>query len=76
MSVQYKCLTCASLHGEPAENTTENWYWRMVENGRIGPFCRVSCSKAFRLSEEPLFTMTEAMRLLEVSYRTSGKVAS
>jgi hypothetical protein len=67
--MNYKCLRCGGAHGEAASNATENWYWRIVENGRIGPFCSQPCSKEFRLSEEPIFTLAEWDRLHFLKWR-------
>jgi hypothetical protein len=67
--MNYKCLGCGSTHGEPASNETENWYWRIVENGRIGPFCTQPCSNEFRLSNEPIFTLKEWDRLHFLKWR-------
>lgn len=67
--MDYKCLTCGSKHGEPTDNNSENWYWRIVENGRVGPFCSQPCSREFRLSSEPTFSLMEWERLHFLKWR-------
>jgi hypothetical protein len=67
--MDYKCLTCGSQNGEPTDNSSENWYWRVVENGRVGPFCSQDCSRDFRLSNDPLFTLLEWERLHFLKWR-------
>ncbi|HEX6507694.1 MAG TPA: hypothetical protein VF221_08700 [Chloroflexota bacterium] len=67
--MSYRCLRYGSAHGEPASNSSENWYWRIVENGRIGPFCSQGCSKEFRLADEPIFSLAEWDRLHFLKWR-------
>lgn len=67
--MEYKCLTCGSKHGEPTDNQSENWYWRVVQNGRVGPFCSQPCSREFRLSKETQFTLMEWERLHFLKWR-------
>lgn len=67
--MDYKCLTCGSQNGEPTDNSSENWYWRVVENGRVGPFCSQDCSRDFRLSNDPLFTLREWEQLHFLRWR-------
>ena len=67
--MDYKCLACGNLHGEPTDNNSENWYWRVVENGRVGPFCSQSCSREFRLSGDPVFSLLEWERLHFLKWR-------
>jgi DNA-directed RNA polymerase subunit RPC12/RpoP len=67
--MDYKCLTCGSQHGEPTDNSSENWYWRIIENGRVGPFCCQPCSREFRLSNEPTFSLLEWERLHFLKWR-------
>jgi hypothetical protein len=67
--MDYKCLGCGSAHGEPTDNSSENWYWRIVENGRIGPFCTELCSKEFRLVTEAAFSLNEWERLHFLKWR-------
>ncbi|MGI8827122.1 MAG: hypothetical protein ACR2JC_16070 [Chloroflexota bacterium] len=70
--MKYKCLHCGSHDGEPTENASENWYWRVVENGRVGPFCSQPCSHAFRLTAEPAFSLVEWERLHFLKWRVSN----
>ncbi len=70
--MDYKCLTCGSKHGEPTDNSSENWYWRVVENGRVGPFCSQPCSREFRLTSEPAFTLMEWERLHFLKWRVQS----
>ena len=72
VSTEYKCLNCGSTTGEPVDNASENWYWRVVENGRIGPFCCQSCSREFRLTSGPLFSLNEWERLRFLKWRVSN----
>ena len=67
--VEYKCLACGSKHGEETGNDSENWYWRVLENGRIGPFCSQLCSRRFQLSVEPTFSLLEWERLHFLKWR-------
>jgi hypothetical protein len=67
--MDYKCLRCGSDHGEPIDNASENWYWRIVENGRVGPFCSQPCSKEFRLTGDPTFSLIEWERLHFLKWR-------
>ncbi len=67
--MDYKCLTCGSPHGEPTDNSSENWYWRIVENGRVGPFCSQLCSREFRLSNDAVFSLVEWERLHFLKWR-------
>ncbi len=67
--MDYKCLACGTKHGEPTDNQSENWYWRIVENGRIGPFCSQECSRQFRLHDEPTFSLQEWERLHFLKWR-------
>jgi hypothetical protein len=74
--MDYKCLRCGSDHGEPIDNASENWYWRVVENGRIGPFCCQPCSKEFRLTGDPMFSLMEWERLHFLKWRVlNGELA-
>jgi hypothetical protein len=73
--MDYKCLKCGSGHGEPLDPASENWYWRVVENGRVGPFCSQGCSREFRLSGDPMFSLPEWERLRFLKWRiTSGEL--
>ncbi len=47
MAEAYKCLQCGSLHGEPAPDESEHWYWKLRPNGRYGPFCSAEHAEAF-----------------------------
>lgn len=67
--MDYKCLKCGAVHGEPLDQASENWYWRVVENGRIGPFCSHGCSREFRLGEGPTFSLSEWERLHFLKWR-------
>jgi hypothetical protein len=67
--MDYKCLRCGSTNGEPIDNASENWYWRVVENGRVGPFCSQPCSREFRLTDEPMFSLLEWERLHFLKWR-------
>lgn len=71
--MDYKCLTCGSKHGEPTDASSENWYWRVVENGRVGPFCSQSCSREFRLSPETVFSLEEWERLHFLKWRMTNE---
>jgi DNA-directed RNA polymerase subunit RPC12/RpoP len=74
--MEYKCLRCGSRNGEPIDNSSENWYWRVVENGRVGPFCSQTCSREFRLTDESGFSLTEWERLRFLKWRvTNGELA-
>lgn len=70
--MDYKCLRCGASHGEPIDSASENWYWRVVENGRIGPFCSQACSREFRLSDEPVFSLHEWERLHFLKWRVAN----
>ncbi len=73
--MDYKCLTCGSQHGEPTSNDSENWYWRILENGRVGPFCCELCSRRFQLTAEPTFSLLEWERLHFLKWRVlSGQL--
>jgi hypothetical protein len=80
--MDYKCLSCGNQHGEPTDNNSENWYWRVVENGRVGPFCCQPCSQEFRLSGDAVFSLPEWERLHFLKWRvksgelTDSQVAS
>ncbi len=67
--MDYTCLRCGAAHGEPTDNASENWYWRVVENGRIGPFCSGECSKQFQLPNQPAFSLNEWERLHFLKWR-------
>jgi hypothetical protein len=67
--MEYKCLRCGAKHGESIDNSSENWYWRVVENGRVGPFCSQPCSREFRLSGDPVFSLMEWERLHFLKWR-------
>ena len=67
--MDYKCLTCGSQHGEPTGNDSENWYWRVLDNGRVGPFCSQACSRRFQLTVEPTFSLIEWERLHFLKWR-------
>lgn len=74
--MDYKCLRCGSAHGEPIDQSSENWYWRVVENGRVGPFCCQNCSREFRLGEDPTFSLDEWERLHFLKWRIlNGQLA-
>ncbi len=70
--MEYKCLKCGAPRGEPVDNSNENWYWRVVENGRVGPFCSPPCSREFRLDEGPSFSLSEWERLHFLKWRVTG----
>jgi hypothetical protein len=73
--MDYKCLKCGSQHGEAIDDSSENWFWRVIDNGRIGPFCSQGCSKEFRLSDDPVFSLVEWERLHFLKWRVmSGEL--
>jgi hypothetical protein len=41
----------------------------VVENGRVGPFCSQPCSREFRLTDEPMFSLLEWERLHFLKWR-------
>lgn len=71
----YRCLRCGSSNGEPVDEANENWFWRVVAHGRIGPFCSRHCNDAFVLAIEPTFTLAEWDRLHFLRWRYTQGLA-
>ena len=67
--MEYKCLTCGSKHGAPTDHSSANCSLRVVDNGRVGPFCSQVCSREFRLTSEPVFSLMEWERLHFLKWR-------
>jgi hypothetical protein len=63
-SSTYICIICGSKHGEPTESDSENWYWKRVQYGRIGPFCSEAHCNLVHITEDTArFTLEEWERL-------------